>query len=119
MLTALPSLRDRAAFGLGQAAKLVTAPISVNRLAQRAKLLRSLDVEGDCARVSAPTLVITGDRALDRIVPVSGTERYAQMIAGAKLVAIPQTGHLGCNTRSREFARIVHEFLSRREHAAA
>jgi len=41
------------------------------------------------------------------------------MIAGAKLVAIPQTGHLGCNTRSREFARIVHEFLSRREHAAA
>jgi pimeloyl-ACP methyl ester carboxylesterase len=119
MRAALPSIRDRAVFGISQAAKLMTAPLSVNRLAQRARLLRSLDVERDCAQVSAPTLVITGDGALDRIVPVSGTERYAQMIDGAQLVAIPQTGHLGCNTRPQEFARIVHEFLSRRQHAAA
>ena len=58
---------------MSQAAKLWTAPVSVSRLAQRGRLLRALDVEGDCARVSAPTLVITGDGALDRIVPVSGT----------------------------------------------
>jgi pimeloyl-ACP methyl ester carboxylesterase len=119
MKAALPSLRDRAAFGVGQAAKLLTAPISVSRLAQRGRMLRSLDVERDCERVSAPALVITGDRALDRVVPVGGTERYAQMIGGAQLVAIPRTGHLGCNTRPQEFARIVHEFLSRRQHAAA
>ena len=55
--------------------------MSVRRMAQRARLLRHLDVEGDCSRVSAPTLVITGDRALDRVVPVGGTERYAQLIA--------------------------------------
>jgi 3-oxoadipate enol-lactonase len=119
MKAALPSLRDRAAFGYAQASKLWTAPVSVSRLAQRARLLRRLDVEGDCARVSAPTLVITGDRALDRIVPVAGTERYAQLIAGAQQVTIPQTGHLGCNTRPQEFARLVHDFVSRRQHAAA
>ena len=111
MKAALPSLRDRAAFGVGQAAKLATAPISVSRLAQRARLLRSLDVERDCEKVLAPTLVITGDRALDRIVPVSGTERYAQLIDGARQIAIGRTGHLGCNTRPQEFARIIHEFV--------
>ena len=116
---ALPAVRARVAFGIGQAKKLVSAPISVGRLAQRARLLRSLDVEGDCALVTAPTLVITGDRALDRIVPVGGTMRYTQLIGGAQHVPIDRTGHLGCNTRPREFARIVDEFLSRRRDAAA
>jgi 3-oxoadipate enol-lactonase len=109
---ALPSWRKRAAFEIDQAKKLWTAPISVRRMAQRGRLLRHLDVEHDCARVSAPTLVITGDGALDRIVPVAGTMRYAQMIGGARQVAIARTGHLGCNTRPGEFARLVHEFVT-------
>lgn len=117
--TAVPVLRDRAAFGLSQAATLLTAPISVGRMAQRGRVLRHLDVERDCGRVSAPALVITGDPALDRIVPVAGTRRYAQLIPGADHVVLERTGHLGCNTRAREFARVVHEFLSRTEHAAA
>jgi pimeloyl-ACP methyl ester carboxylesterase len=119
IVAALPAWRDRAAFGLGQATKLLTAPISVSRLAQRARLLRHLDVEHDCARITAPTLVITGDGALDRIVPVAGTERYAQLIAGARRVSIAKTGHLGCNTRPQEFARVIHDFLSSEQHAAA
>jgi pimeloyl-ACP methyl ester carboxylesterase len=116
---ALPSWRKRAAFELDQAKKLWTAPISVRRMAQRGRLLRRLDVEHDCARVSAPTLVITGDPALDRIVPVAGTQRYAQLIGGARQIVVARTGHLGCNTRPGEFARLVHEFVSKREHAAA
>lgn len=119
MSAALPSLRDRAAFSIGQVAKLWRAPLSVRGLAQRARLLRRIDVERDCARVSAPTLVITGERALDRVVPVDGTARYARLIAGAQLVAIERTGHLGCNTRPQEFARLVHEFVLRERHAAA
>ena len=116
---ALPSWRSRTAFEMAQTTTLWTAPISVRRMAQRGRLLRHLDVEQDCARVSAPTLVITGDEALDRIVPVTGTRRYAQLIGGAQQVAIGQTGHLGCNTRPDEFARLVHEFIAKREHAAA
>ena len=116
---ALPSWRSRVAFEIAQTKTLWTAPISVPRMAQRGRLLRYLDVEHDCARIAAPTLVITGDGALDRIVPVIGTERYARMIGGAKQVTIGRTGHLGCNTRPGEFARLVHEFVSRRQHAAA
>ncbi|HEX3645487.1 MAG TPA: alpha/beta hydrolase [Vicinamibacterales bacterium] len=116
---ALPSWRSRVAFEMAQAKRLWTAPISVGRMAQRGRLLRHLDVEHDCASISAPTLVITGDGALDLIVPVVGTERYARMIDGAQQVTIGRTGHLGCNTRPGEFARLVHEFVSRRAHAAA
>lgn len=116
---ALPAPVDRAAFGLGQMSKLFTAPISIRRLAQRARLLRDLDIERDCVRVSAPTLVITGDRALDRIVPVDGTEAYVRMISGAQHRVIARTGHLGCNTRSSEFARVIDDFVSGRQHAAA
>jgi pimeloyl-ACP methyl ester carboxylesterase len=109
---ALPSWRKRAAFEMAQAKTLWRAPISVRRMAQRGRLLRHLDVEHDCAGVSAPTLVITGDPALDQIVPVAGTHRYAQLIGGAQQVAIARTGHLGCNTRPDEFARLVHEFAT-------
>jgi pimeloyl-ACP methyl ester carboxylesterase len=116
---ALPSWRSRTAFELAQSKTLWTAPISVRRMAQRGRLLRHLDVEHDCGRISAPTLVITGDEALDRIVPVTGTQRYAQLIGGAQQVAMEQTGHLGCNTHPGEFARLVHEFVSKRQHAAA
>jgi pimeloyl-ACP methyl ester carboxylesterase len=119
MKAALPSRRERIAFVIGQAAKLLIAPISASRLAQRARLLRRLDVEADCAKVSAPTLVITGDPVLDRIVSVEGTAGYARLIAGAQRATIDHTGHLGCNTRPLEFARLVDEFIARRQHAAA
>jgi 3-oxoadipate enol-lactonase len=109
---ALPSWRQRAAFEIAQVKTLWDAPISVGRMAQRGRLLRHLDVEHDCGRISAPTLVITGDAALDRIVPVGGTGRYAQLIAGARQATIARTGHLGCNTRPDEFARIVHDFAA-------
>jgi pimeloyl-ACP methyl ester carboxylesterase len=119
LTTALPGVRDRAAFSLGQVTNLWTAPLSIARMAERGRLLERLRVEADCARISAPTLVITGDRALDRIVPVEGTEQYAQRIANARYVSMPDTGHLGSNTRPREFAAIVHDFLEKRDHAAA
>jgi pimeloyl-ACP methyl ester carboxylesterase len=114
-----PTWRRRAAFAAGQSMNLFTAPVSVGRLAERARLLLRLDVERDCARVSAPTLIVTGDRALDRIVPVNGTERYAQLIGGAQHVVMENTGHLGSNTRPQEFTRVVHAFLSGSQHAAA
>jgi len=114
-----PTWRSRTAFSLGQMLNLFTAPISIGALAGRGLLLRRLDVECDCASVSAPTLVITGDRALDRIVPVQGTERYARLIDGARYVVMENTGHLGSNARPDVFARIVDDFVAGRHHAAA
>ena len=119
LAAALPNARERAAFAMAQMANLATAPVSAARMAERGRLLQHLDVDADCARISAPTLIVIGERALDRIVPVEGTERYAHLIAGAHLSTIPNTGHLGCNTRPREFAAIVRDFLEKRNHAAA
>jgi pimeloyl-ACP methyl ester carboxylesterase len=119
IVRAIPNRRARAAFSIAQMMNLVAAPISVASLAERARILNHVDVDADCRRVSAPTLIVTGDRALDRIVPVDGTAGYARAIAGAQLVSIADTGHLGCNTRPDRFAEIVGAFLEKRDHAAA
>jgi pimeloyl-ACP methyl ester carboxylesterase len=116
---AIPRWRARAAFSIDQTVNLMTAPISVASLAERARILDRIDVAGDCARVSGATLIITGEHELDRIVPVAGTAGYAELIAGARLASIANTGHLGCNTQPAEFANIVRTFVEKRDHAAA
>jgi pimeloyl-ACP methyl ester carboxylesterase len=48
-------------------------------------------LERRLGRISAPTLVLWPEE--DRIVPRAHAERYAQLIAGARLVSIPDCGH--------------------------
>jgi pimeloyl-ACP methyl ester carboxylesterase len=117
---AFPRRRDRAAFARGQLAALMSAPLSLRRMAERGEMLKALDTTSDCARISAPTLIVTGDASLDYVVPAEGTSRYAALIPRARSVIIGRTGHLGCNTRPEEFARIVGDFVAgaEREHAA-
>ena len=43
----------------------------------RARRCTRHDIAADCRRVTAPTLVVTGEPALDRVVPVEGTTPYA------------------------------------------
>jgi 3-oxoadipate enol-lactonase len=119
LAAAFPGRRARIAFSLAQLRHLGAAPLSPARMAERARILSTYDAAGDCPRVAAPTLVVTGERALDRIVPVEGTEGYARLIRGARLTSIADTGHLGCNTRPREFAAVIRDFLTKRDHAAA
>ena len=54
-------------------------------------------------RVTAPTLVITGE-PLDRVVPVESTLEYLELIPGARHVVLPGTGHIGLSSKPREFA---------------
>jgi pimeloyl-ACP methyl ester carboxylesterase len=62
---------------------------------------------------------VTGERALDRSVPVDGSLQYLSLIPGARHVVIERTGHLGTITRPEIFAAQVREFLDRERHAAA
>ena len=41
---------------------------------------RDLDIATTVARISAPTLVLTGERGLDRVVPVSSSLEYIKLI---------------------------------------
>jgi len=54
--------------------------------------LRVADVRSRLAEIQAPALLIHG--AVDRIVPVAAGEYLARGLCGAKLVILPQAGHL-------------------------
>lgn len=107
---ALPARDARARFVRHQLATLVRAPLSPTRMAARAALIAATDIAADAARVTAPTLIVTGERDLDRVVPVERTRMYVDLIRGARHVTLENTGHLGSITRPHEFASIVSEF---------
>jgi pimeloyl-ACP methyl ester carboxylesterase len=69
------------------------------------------DIAADCARITAPTLVITGDSRLDRVVSVSSSLEYLTLIRGARHATLPGTGHVGLMAKPREFAALVDRFL--------
>jgi 3-oxoadipate enol-lactonase len=109
--TALPNVAERRRFVRWQLRTLGAVPVSPTRMAARAALMADIDLTTDCARVHAPTLVITGERSLDRVVPVDGTLQYVRLIRGTQHAVIERTGHLGCITRPAAFAALVGCFI--------
>ena len=69
--------------------------------------------EGDCACVKAPTLVVTGERDLDRVVTYDETMDYVSLIDGARFQLLERTGHLGIISAPDRFAAIVSRFCRR------
>ena len=84
-------------------------------MAARIREQQRVDLSADLPAVTAPTLVISGEPALDRVVPVDSTRQYADRIAMAKYVMIERTGHIGLMTRPDVFARLITDFVN--EHA--
>jgi pimeloyl-ACP methyl ester carboxylesterase len=119
LAAALPDRHDRRRFQLRQVRTFFRAPMSLTQMAERARLLDRDERLDDCARVCAPTLVITGEPGLDHVVPVGGTSEYLQLIARARGERIERTGHLGYITRPDVFATMVRKFLNREIDAAA
>lgn len=107
-----PTLREELRFIAGYLTTAAKAPGSVFRMAKRARIISAHDRAGDAAAIACPTLIVHGDPSLDHVVDVGGTRQYSQLIRGARVSQIEQTGHLGFATRPREFARIVHRFLT-------
>jgi pimeloyl-ACP methyl ester carboxylesterase len=82
-------------------------------------MITATDLTTDCLRVAAPTLVVTGERALDHVVPVEGASEYARLIPNARAAVIERTGHIGSITRPDAFAALVRDFVNGQRHAAA
>jgi len=117
LLAALPGRTERWAFNRSQFRTLVRAPLSVARMAARARTISTLDLRTDCERIEAPTLVVTGEPALDYVVPAGGTSEYARLIRNARHHVLERTGHLGTITHPHDFARVLVEFIrSSEEH---
>lgn len=99
-----------AAFAARHAATVLAHMFSPRLMARRARLVASLDVERELARVNRPTLVVTGEPTLDRVVPVRLTRDYRRIWPHAIEVVLPRTGHLGLITRPEEFSDLVASF---------
>ena len=79
-------------------------------MARRVAWLRAIDFRSELAHVVRPTLVITGDESLDRVVPVRVTDEYLRMWPHAQRATLARSGHLGLITRPAEFADLVVSF---------
>ena len=119
LATVLPRPSDRARFALAQLRTLGKAPVSFTHMAERARSISTLDLADDCARIAAPTLVVTGEPGLDHVVPREGASAYIQTISGARGAVIERTGHLGVITRPDAFASLVRAFVEGQLNAAA
>jgi pimeloyl-ACP methyl ester carboxylesterase len=109
---ALPDRRDRWTFRRMVLRVFAKAPVSVARMAARARLIDGIDMRGDCAGITAPTLIVTGEHPLDHVVPADGSSMYAQCIANARVTVLERTGHLGSITRPDAFAAIIRDFVT-------
>jgi pimeloyl-ACP methyl ester carboxylesterase len=109
--TALPGFTDRRTFMRWQVRTILSAPVSLFQMAARARELPIPGIVSDCSRIEAPTLIVTGEQRLDRVVPADGTAAYARLIRGATRVVLERTGHQGTITRPAEFAAMVHAFV--------
>jgi 3-oxoadipate enol-lactonase len=110
IFAAIPDARARRRFALLGLRTLFSSPVSLSRMAARARLATSMDAL-DCERITAPTLIITGERGLDHVVPVEGSSEYARRIRNARAVVLERTGHLGTITRPEAFTEVVREFI--------
>jgi pimeloyl-ACP methyl ester carboxylesterase len=85
-------------------------------MARRVRLLEENSLEGELAQVSVPTLVVTGQAELDRVVPVALTRDYLRLWPNARFASIVRSGHLGCITRPDEFADVIARFAEKTSH---
>lgn len=92
-------------------ARVARAPHSPGRMAARLRMLHGEDLVADCRAVIRPTLLVTGEQQLDRIVPADASRRMLEWIPGARHVTLERTGHWGLVTRRDAFARLVAQFM--------
>ena len=81
------------------------------RMARRVRFIEGVDLTERLRRVTCPTLLLTGEDGLDRVVPVRVSRQYLTLWPHAETTTIPRTGHLGLITRPDVFAGIVSGFV--------
>jgi 3-oxoadipate enol-lactonase len=107
-----PGVLARLKFCAAAAPRVLTAPASPLRMSSRARMALAERFEGDCASVKAPTLVVVGERHLDRVVRQDESMAYLTAIKGAEFQLLENTGHLGTISAPDRFAAIVAEFMN-------
>jgi 3-oxoadipate enol-lactonase len=116
---AIPDAKARRRLSWRTLRTVINAPVSLSGMAARARMIGGATTAADCARITAPTLIVTGERQLDHVVPVDGSNEYVRLIAAARAVVLERSGHLGSITRPDAFAAVLRDFFEGQRHAAA
>lgn len=111
-----PDLAARLRFFARQGLRAAAAPMIPSLMARRIREARRHDFRADCDRVDVPTLVVTGENNLDRVVPVSNTRTYASLIRNARYELLEGTGHIGVLTKPERFANLISGFVHAHSH---
>jgi pimeloyl-ACP methyl ester carboxylesterase len=114
-----PDRQARRRFVRSQLRILATAPLSLSRMAARAQMISTSAIADLAGGITVPTLVVTGERALDHVVSTDTSSDYQRLIRGARSLVLEHTGHLGVITRPGRFAAAIREFLEAANHHAA
>jgi 3-oxoadipate enol-lactonase len=108
---ALPNVRERLAFSISQLARIAAHPASPRQMRDRIRLLETVDFTS-IGSLDVPALIVTGEAALDTVVPTGHTLGYTRLLPRAEQYTLERTGHIGVVTRPAEFARAVAEFVA-------
>jgi pimeloyl-ACP methyl ester carboxylesterase len=111
LTAAFPAVGHRVGFMARQGIRCAAAPMIPSLMASRIRAAADVDFENDCRCIAMPTLVLTGEEELDRVVPVASTRRYAALIPRAEYQTVRRTGHMGLLTQPGAFAEIVSGFV--------
>jgi 3-oxoadipate enol-lactonase len=106
-----PELGARLHFCRTTLARLLSAPAKPSLVSRRARMAAGEVFIDDCTSVATPTLVVAGERDLDKVIDVNGTMEYVESIPGAQFRRFANTGHLGTISQPVQFAAIVSTFL--------
>ena len=111
LLRARDSWPERLRLGLKYASRVMSAPLDPVASARWAREWQDYDLTGECARIIAPTLVVTGEPDFDKVVPVDHSLEYVRLIPGATHITLAGTGHIGVVTKPARFAEIAGKFI--------
>jgi len=106
---AFPSIRDRFRFTFQNGLRVFRACLSPSRMSRRVEWLAAHRFTSLSA-VQAPTLVVTGEDGLDRVVAPELSRRCLDELPGARTTVLSGTGHIGLVTRPDAFAEVVQQF---------
>ncbi|MCA1583271.1 MAG: alpha/beta hydrolase [Acidobacteria bacterium] len=110
---AYPELAARWRFFATQGGRVVRAFLSPTRTARRVRWAAAHRF-ADPSAITAPTMIVTGERGLDRVVPPEVTACCAHGLRDVRHEVLPRTGHIGIVTRPDAFADMVSTFADER-----
>jgi pimeloyl-ACP methyl ester carboxylesterase len=90
------------------AAAMAAIPEAVYR--DTLRCLTTFDRRAELARIAVPTLLIAGER--DAAAPARTMQRMAEAIPGARIVVVPEAGHLLHLERPEAFRAALDPFLA-------